>query len=111
MADQPDLFGPRERARRADPWTSHTAAEMVGRFARGHYGLILTALRQGPGTQHDIAKRVPLRFDQVHKRLPELELYGLVEPTGETKPGPSGTPCRVWALVRREPFNIPSMEI
>lgn len=82
------------RSRRTDPETSQRAAFNVARFAAGHYGLILDALRSGgPGTFREIAERAGLERHAVARRLPELQQAGKVTRGAETRDG-----CSVWRI-------------
>ncbi len=88
------------RARNSDPWTSHAAAASLDDDVTARlYRIIIAALKVAAGTQYEIADLTGLDHYQVNKRLPELERLGLAKPTGETRPGPSGRQCRVWAAV------------
>lgn len=88
----------RRRARRSDPWTSHEAAALVGKFSNPHYKLIWQALEKGDGTFHELAGRCVLHFSQIHKRLPEMQDRGLCHPLDYSRKGPSGRNCRVWRI-------------
>ena len=85
------------RARATDPQTSHAAALRVDEFSHVHFGLILGALRQAPGTIYQIGARAGLSHVQVARRMPELEGLGHVVPHGAAE-GPTGRACRVWQL-------------
>ena len=83
------------RARKRDPETSQRAASKVERFASGHYGLILEALKRGgPGNFKELAERAGLERHAVARRLPELQAMGQVTRGAETRDG-----CSVWRLV------------
>jgi predicted transcriptional regulator len=94
VTEQLSIFDP-PRARRADPDTSHQAAEQVAEFACAHYSLIWAALR-APFTIYELAERTGLTHVQCARRLPEMEALGHVVVTEERRPGPSGRMCRVW---------------
>jgi len=88
-----------QRVRRTDPVTSKIAAQTVEQMAPAHEVRIVYALRRyGPLTGHEIADAVALTYQQVSKRLPELERGGHVVPTGETRKSPAGRPSRVWRI-------------
>ena len=89
------------RARATDPATSHAAAaSMCGLPLAEQHGRILFALQfGGPGTVYDLAFRcIGMPAHAIGKRLSELEAAGRIEPTGETREGPSGRACRVWRV-------------
>ena len=81
------------RARRRDPATSQRAASKAGRFASGHFLLILEALAQGDGTAKEIAQRSGLDYVAVNRRMNELQQAGRVALTGDERDG-----CREWRL-------------
>lgn len=85
---------PPPRARREDPETSKLAAAQVDDFSNAHYALIRKALAGVDGaTCHELAALTELDHVQVARRLKEMQgIY----PTAETRPGPSGRPCRIW---------------
>lgn len=84
------------RARRSDPETSQIAAGFAREFAARHAAKIWCALKDdGPATIYELAERTGLDHVQIARRLSELQPV-LAEPTGETRVGPSGRPCRVW---------------
>jgi len=92
-------------ARTTDPHTSHEAAQEAVGLANNNRKLCLDALlTHGPMTGHEVAARLGVGFDKVHKRLPELKEAGLLEwryrtddPTRYvTRKSPSGRPCVVW---------------
>ena len=90
------------RARRDDPATSHAAARRVGEFGHVHHAVILTALEaRGPATIYELAERTGLDHVAVARRMSELAGgvpgTGRVHRTGETRPGPTGRQCDVWA--------------
>lgn len=86
------------RVRASDPETSHQAAERVN-FATGHFALILGSLGlHGPQTIYSLADHTRLSHVQVARRTAEMHSAGMIEPTGETRAGPSGRQCRVWRV-------------
>jgi len=55
-----------------DPITSVIAAEGACAFSGAHCGRILTALKQGPATAHELTALTGLTVVQLDRRLPEL---------------------------------------
>lgn len=94
MNKQLDLTFP--RVRNTDPATSFQAADRASEFAHAHHGKILSALVDGPGTIYAIGARAGLSHVAVARRMPELEQFGKVRPTGRTGASPSGRQCRIW---------------
>ena len=98
------LFDP-PRSHRNDPMTSHVAAVRVREFDGDMYLRIRAGLKLGPGTKREIAQRLGLLEEQVHKRLTELERGGIIRVQLDrmgnevTAPGKSGRQQRVWELV------------
>ena len=81
-------------ARAGDPSTSKRAAvRMRGLPCRSHYVAIMGALWR-PMTGKDIARLTGLTFEQVARRLPELQTRGEIRPTGVERDG-----CREWERV------------
>lgn len=80
--DGTDLTAPVvARARRADPETSHIAAEQIeaNGTAQDHRNIIAAYLKQHPGqTNGEIAEGCGLDYSQVHKRMKGLEAMNLV---------------------------------
>lgn len=93
---QTELF---PRARSVDPQTSKDAAKRVTEFSARMYKRIAEALKEGEGTYEELADRMNADLGQLSKRLPEMQRFGIVELTGETRPGSSGRQQRVWRLV------------
>jgi len=88
-----------QRVRKDDPVTSKIAAQTIDEVAPAHEVRIIYALQHyGPLTGHEIADCVGLTYQQVSKRLPELERGGHVMPTGETSKSPANRPSRVWRI-------------
>jgi len=82
-------------ARSTDPDTSkRAAARMRGHPCRSHYVAIMGALWR-PMTGKDIARLTGLTFEQVARRLPELETRGEIRPTGQVRDG-----AREWERVQ-----------
>lgn len=92
---------PKARARRHDPITSVWAAQGVDVNRR--QAMVLTALIQGPATQHEIIRRARELFGEsiaestIRTGVSELEhrFPPLVEVTGMGK-APSGKPARIY---------------
>lgn len=103
-----DLFGLGDRpvARKADPETSHAAADSVTReYVCETQQRILAALRlSGPQTDEEILRslgldsRGPVSPSGARSRRAELVARGLVEWTGLTRPLKTGRQARVWRL-------------
>ena len=73
------------RARNFDPITSWQAADQAKNLAKAHVALIFkTLMEQGPLGKDGIALFAVLNGNQVARRLPEMERYGLVGLTGKT---------------------------
>ena len=92
------------RARNADPMTSHMAAASMKEAAQAHYELIINCLKRfGPLGKDGIALHTNINGSQdgnaVARRLPELEKLGLVEQTGKLVLSKSGRKEREWAYV------------
>ena len=87
-------------ARRSDPETSHAAGKRAAQFRSDHHRRILAALAMSSGTIYELAVLTGIDHVAVARRLPELERIGQAMPTGSTKPGPTGTKCRVWQAVK-----------
>jgi predicted ArsR family transcriptional regulator len=92
-----DIFAPRKHARAEGPATSMAAAESM-RFKAGSLCTrIYECLRDhGPATQTTLAKRLDMDRQAVNKRLSDLRDAKMIEPSGETQPGPSGRPQTIW---------------
>lgn len=95
-------YGPLFRAK--DPTTSVAAGRRARGIASQHRPLIVQALSDGPANRDEIARRCGLPKDAVWRRLSQLEKDGLIERTGEERPGESGL-CqavyRITALLPR----------
>ncbi len=92
------------RARNADPMTSHMAAASIKEAAQAHYELIINCLKRfGPLGKDGIALHTNINGSHdgnaVARRLPELEKLGLVEQTGKLVLSKSGRKEREWAYV------------
>ena len=99
----PKLSGPGQ-VRRSDPQTSRDAASINRRTQRAR---VLEVLLFDDLVATEIAKRLNLVRDSVTPRLGELQKHGwmldgqpcaLIEPTGQTKPGPHGGNEQVYRL-------------
>jgi len=86
VADRP-LFKAAALARTTDPDTSHQAVRRVPRA--GQCRAVLEALRAGPAGQTEIGRRTGMLPHQVNKRLNDLKLARLAEPTGRKVEGGS----------------------
>lgn len=98
QAQHCDNYTDAARARRDDPATSRSAARRSRSFAQAHADAILSALRSWPATIHELAARTGIDAVAVARRMSELQRSGAAVPTNETRPSPSGSPCRVWRL-------------
>jgi len=92
------------RARNADPMTSHMAAASMTEAAQAHYQQIIDCLKRfGPLGKDGIALYANINGsadgNAVARRLPELEKLGLVEQTGKLVVSKSGRKEREWAYV------------
>lgn len=92
MNGQLCLILPLPRARKGDPLTSHQAAAKAAIAAPSHRNIILSALRRGPATAHELEARTGILAHKILKRLPELQQLGLAQPTGQVRSG-----AREWA--------------
>lgn len=86
-------------ARRGDPETSHTAAQMALPFIGTHAERIELALkRHGPQTVDELTMTTGLNTWQIARRLPELERDGKAYPiAGVARLSMAGRPERVWS--------------
>lgn len=92
-------FDDAPRSRSGDPASSHAAARRSRSFAQAHADAIRNALRRdGPATIHDLAARTGIDAVAVARRMSELQRSGAAVPTNDTRPSPSGPPCRVWRI-------------
>ena len=68
-------FEPREHRRNVDPQTSNLAAHQAGSLAKQHCAIVLGVLKDHPDglTSEEISERCRLRFDQVWRRVSDLE--------------------------------------
>jgi hypothetical protein len=94
------LFEPRPRARRADPLSSHAAADELERSGRAEAQRrqVLAVLRRWPGsTSAELAALGGLDRHMVARRLPELYRAGYAERVS------AGRAClRWWPRVPRQ---------
>ena len=87
------------RARKADPLTSHMAAQEIKEVAPQHMQLIYNCLLEhGPLGKDGIARLTGLNPNQVARRLPELQKVGMVATTGQTVYSDAGRSEREWSL-------------
>jgi hypothetical protein len=86
-------------ARKTDPITSHEAAyDMVesGKVGR-HEAIILQGVRRNPGlTCPELARVLPLRYDQIHKRMRGMVRKGLIVDGPIRKCTQYGSPRVTW---------------
>jgi len=83
------------RARATDPGTSIDAAINAEKFAASHAGRIMAVLaQQGPSSASKLALFTGLTVVQIDRRMKEIQVKGMAQPTGEVRDG-----CRVWAAV------------
>lgn len=95
----PTLFDePPARARAADPTTSHAAAQRVDEFGAEHHARILAALRVDSGTIYDLEASTGIDHVAIARRMDELRKAGKARTTGDSREGPTGRKCRVWAV-------------
>lgn len=93
-----------KRARRTDPDTSREAAKQSHGLAAEHVEKIRCALQcieqqmRSDATAHELAYFTGLTNVQISRRLAEMEEAGLIKPSGNTRPTPSGRPARCWRL-------------
>jgi hypothetical protein len=101
-----DLFGEIEftppRARLTDPEPSHQAADDAKRNVRATRKLVLLAHARRPSglTDYELADIVGLQQNSAGKRRGDLMKAGLIEPTEERRPGPTGSSCGVYRITR-----------
>jgi len=89
-----DLF---KRARSTDPVTSFEAAEQVK--PEKHFQMILECLKtHGPLGKDGIAYLTGLESVAISRRLPELQMMGLVKLTGKTIKSSKGRNEREWSV-------------
>jgi predicted ArsR family transcriptional regulator len=93
-------FDPSEHHRADNLDTSVAAAHAMNPVnAAAIMGMILGALRaRGPATQAELAATLGLRDAQVWKRISDLKNKSHIEPSGITRPGPSGREQTVWRV-------------
>lgn len=90
---------PAPRARRSDPPTSHDAARTVSLRAGTQATRIAMAYRAHGDLIDDEAGAIAgLLHAGYWKRCSDLRRAGIIEPTGETRPGRSGEQQRVCRL-------------
>lgn len=91
-------YEPHEHHRSTDPSTSVAAAHSMSGIAASICARILDCLRFiGPSTQTEIAAHLSdIDRQAVNKRISDLKNQGLAEPSGLTRPGPSGRQQIVW---------------
>ena len=88
-----DLF---KRARSNDPVTSFEAADQVK--PEKHFQMIVECLKtHGPLGKDGIAHFTGLESVAISRRLPELQMMGLVKLTGKTTKSAKGRNEREWS--------------
>lgn len=88
-----------KHARRENPPTSKAAAISMQAPAVTLMEQIMASLYfDGPATQHELAQRLQLESQQINKRTADLKIAGKIEPSGLTRPGPSGRAQTVWRV-------------
>jgi len=101
-----DVFGNRPgRTHRDDPWTSKTvAANILGRTGslREQVLRALQTATRDPdrcgATDFELAELLNRRPTSTGTRRKELQEFGLVVDTGDTRPSPWGNAAIVWAV-------------
>lgn len=85
--------------RRADPATSHEAAEAAAELQARHHRLICDALRKhGPLGKDGISARTALTGVAVARRTVELERLSRIRPTGRKVLSTAGRGEREWEI-------------
>lgn len=101
---------PEPRARQSDPATSTQAAKAVSLRAGSQATRIAIAYRDNGDLTDDEAGRIAgLGHTGYWKRCSDLRAAGIIEPTGETRPGRSGERqrvCRLTVLGRTLTANL-----
>lgn len=92
-------------ARKADPETSRQAAQsMHGDHLADRQQEVLDALVRlgGRGTLDDVVAITGRERGSTSRRLTDLSQAGVIRRTWETRPGRSGRPQTVWAVISQE---------
>lgn len=99
------LTGAHQIARRSDPITSHLAAADIAPKLGRIQAALLDAFRSAPSglTPDEAEERAGLHIG-ARRRVSELHNAGMIEPTGDYRPGRAGKAQRVFALARRSDF-------
>ncbi len=94
-------------ARRTDPATSHAAAADIAPKLGRIQAALLDAFRAYPDglTPDEAEERAGLHVG-ARRRVSELHNAGLIEPTGDVRPGRAGKAQRVFVLVRSAPSEF-----
>jgi len=95
MTDQIDWLSG-QHARRENLETSKAAARSVKMQALALIDRILEIIKKQPATQDELAYVLGLQNAQVNKRTADLKNAGVIESSGETRPGKSGRQQTVW---------------
>jgi hypothetical protein len=101
---RPNLFDPEPRklARSSDPDTSHAAARMLSGKAGTMRFRLLWVFKFNEYTAEEAAFHTDFTAaDGAWKRVSDLLNDGLIEPTGETRPGTSGRQQRVLRITEK----------
>lgn len=79
--------------------TSEAAAQSIDPVAGRLRRVVLATLAaHGPMTMLEAVARTPFTRESLQPRFSELRKMGLIEPTGERRPNPSGRSALVWQL-------------
>lgn len=78
--------------------TQAFAAERARSNSAKQRQAVLAAIAARPSTDHELAAQLGLDGNSIRPRRKELQERGLIEPSGATRPSPSGRPCIVWRV-------------
>lgn len=100
MGGELPLFAFSAYARNSDPKTSHVAAKSVrGDRVSELQGLVLSALSAlGNGTSEEVARHLNVDLQSITPRFAPMNRAGMIELTGDTRPGISGRSRQVWRV-------------
>ena len=86
------------RVRTSDPITSYEAADSAKDLASKHFCMIVDTLKaHGSLGKDGIAQHTGLEAVAISRRLPELQVMGLVKLTGKTTKSSKGRNEREWS--------------
>jgi predicted ArsR family transcriptional regulator len=89
----------RKHTRKRGHATSVAAAQSMEKTAGSLCVRIFKCIRDhGSATHSEIAARLGMTPEQIHKRLSDLEEDDLIIASGITRPGPSGREQTVWKI-------------